>query len=76
MIPLAGLIGVMLVVVYQTGDWLSLKTSSVLHLAVLLSTITISLITHNLALGILAGTLVFYSEKAAAYVQTRSKNRY
>lgn len=76
MIPLAGLIGVMLVVVYQTGDWRSLKTSSVLHLAVLLSTIAVSLITHNLALGILAGTLVFYSEKAVAYVQTRSENRY
>jgi SulP family sulfate permease len=63
-IPLAGLIGVMLIVVYETGDWTSLTTRSALNLTVVLSTILVSLWSHNLALGVLVGSLLFYLSKA------------
>ena len=59
-IPLAGLIGVMLIVVLQTGDWIALKTFNRYKLIVLLSTIVISLITHNLAVGVVIGTFLYY----------------
>lgn len=59
-IPLAGLIGVMLVVVYETGDWRSLRTNNLLQLFVIMSTIVLSLITHNLAVGIISGSLIHY----------------
>lgn len=62
-IPLVGLIGVMIVVVYETGDWKSLNTKNVLNLLVVISTITISLITHNLAIGVIAGSIIFYCSK-------------
>lgn len=59
-IPLAGLIGVMLVVVYETGDWRSLRTNNLLQLFVIISTVVLSLITHNLAVGIISGSLIYY----------------
>lgn len=62
-LPLAGLIGVMLVVVYETGDWKSLKTINLQNLIVILSTITLSLATHNLAIGVITGSIVFYISK-------------
>lgn len=62
-IPLAGLIGVMLVVVYETGDWKSLITRNWLNLAVVVSTVMFSLATHNLAIGVIVGSIVFYSSK-------------
>lgn len=64
-IPLAGLIGVMLIVVYETGDWKSLTTRSVVNLTVVLSTILASLLSHNLALGVAVGTAIFYLSKAS-----------
>lgn len=63
MLPLAGLIGVMLVVVYETGDWKSLMTRNWLNLGVVLSTVIFSLATHNLAIGVIVGSLVFYGSK-------------
>lgn len=62
-VPLVGLIGVMAVVVYETGAWSSLKSTNLYHLAVVLSTIGISLMTHNLAIGVIAGSFVFYCSK-------------
>lgn len=63
MIPLAGLIGVMLVVVYETGDWKSLVTRNWLNLSVVVSTVIFSLATHNLAIGVIIGSIVFYVSK-------------
>jgi SulP family sulfate permease len=63
MIPLAGLIGVMVVVVYQTGDWKSLLTKNRLSLSTVLTTIIVSLATHNLAIGVILGSIVFYIGK-------------
>lgn len=60
MIPLAGLIGVMIIVVYETGDWKSLNTRNFLSILVILVTVISSLITHNLAAGVICGTLTYY----------------
>lgn len=63
MIPLAGLIGVMMVVVYQTGDWKSILSTNLINLLTIVSTIVFSLLTHNLAIGVIIGTVVFYISK-------------
>ena len=60
LIPLAGLIGVMLVVVYKTGDWKSLNTRNFLSILVISTTVVTSLATHNLAIGVITGTLIHY----------------
>lgn len=70
MIPLAGLIGVMLVVVYETGDWKSLATRNWLNLVIVLSTVLSSLATHNLAIGVIIGSIVFYSSKLISRYDT------
>lgn len=59
-LPLAGLIGVMLVVVIKTGDWLALKTLDVDKMVVIFGTTSLSLATHNLAIGVIAGTILYY----------------
>jgi SulP family sulfate permease len=58
LIPLAGLIGVMLIVAVETGDWRALYRVKGQPLASLLVTIIVSLATHNLAFGVIAGTLL------------------
>ena len=63
MIPLAGLIGVMMVVVYQTGDWKSILSTTLINRVTIVSTIAFSLLTHNLAIGVIIGTIVFYISK-------------
>lgn len=62
-IPLAGLIGVMLVVVYETGDWRSLVTGKLPELIVISLTVIASLITHNLAIGVMVGSIAHYFSK-------------
>lgn len=62
-VPLAGLIGVMLIVVYETGDWPSLVNRTPLLLATTIFTIAVSLVTHNLAIGIIVGSIIFYVGK-------------
>jgi SulP family sulfate permease len=66
LLPLAGLIGVMLVVVYETGDWIKLKDSNKVNRFVLSITILCSLISHNLALGVIVGSLLYYLLKKLA----------
>jgi SulP family sulfate permease len=63
LLPLAGLIGVMLIVVLQTGDWKALKTLNVYRMIILFGTTSISIITHNLALGVIVGTVLYYLVK-------------
>jgi SulP family sulfate permease len=62
-LPLAGLIGVMLIVVYETGDWHSLTNRNPLYFTTTASTIIVSLVTHNLAIGVILGSIVFYVGK-------------
>lgn len=63
MVPLAGLIGVMLIVVYETGDWSSLANRNPLYFVTTIATVAASLITHNLAIGIIVGSSIFYIGK-------------
>ena len=60
LIPLAGLIGVMLIVVLETGDWSKLKTKSMKIRTVLAVTILSAIMTHNLAVGVVLGTITYY----------------
>jgi SulP family sulfate permease len=65
-IPLAGLIGVMLVVVYQTGDWVKLKDSTIVNRLTLIITIVCSIASHNLAAGVILGSISYYLLKKLA----------
>lgn len=69
-LPLAGLTGVMMVVVYETGDWRSLRTLNFRNLAVIISTVVLSLATHNLAIGVIVGSIVFYISKLISRYDT------
>jgi SulP family sulfate permease len=60
LLPLAGLIGVMLVVVYETGDWVKLKDSGIVNRITLIITIVCSLISHNLAIGAIIGSILYH----------------
>jgi SulP family sulfate permease len=59
-VPLVGLMGVMLIVVIQTGDWLALKTTDINRMIIIFATTTIAAVTNNLALGVIAGTILYY----------------
>ena len=50
----------MLIVVLETGDWIKLKTKSMKIRTVLAVTILSAILTHNLAVGVVLGTLVYY----------------
>jgi SulP family sulfate permease len=60
LLPLAGLIGVMLIVVYETGDWSKLKSKNKVDTIVLIITILVSIISHNLAIGVIIGSIMYY----------------
>jgi SulP family sulfate permease len=62
-IPLAGLIGVMMIVVIQTGDWRALLTLDINKMIVIFTTTILSLVTGNLAIGVISGTIVYYLVK-------------
>lgn len=60
LIPIAGLIGVMLNVVLQTADIESLRTNNIKNLSIIAITIISSLIFHNLAVGVVIGSLCYF----------------
>jgi SulP family sulfate permease len=62
-IPLAGLIGVMMVVVIQTGDWRSLITLDVNRMIIIFGTTSLAFATNNLAIGVIFGTILHYTVK-------------
>ena len=60
-IPIIALAAVMVVVAYETIDWRSVKQLTIMpknESFVMITTIAIVLITHNLAYGVVAGTLM------------------
>ena len=60
-IPIIALAAVMVVVAYETVDWRSVKRITIMprnESFVMITTIAIVLITHNLAYGVVAGTLI------------------
>lgn len=59
-IPLAGLIGVMIIVVVQTGDWPALKPGDIRSYQVLVLTILAAVLTYNPAIGVIVGSILYY----------------
>ena len=79
-IPMAALVAVMIVVAVATFDWASIKPSTIRHTprsetAVMVVTVAIVVITHNLALGVLAGVVlaaVFFARRVAHVAEVTS----
>ena len=62
-IPMAALVAVMLLVAFATFDWHSVQPSTLRRMPrsetiVMLSTVAVTVLSHNLAYGVLAGVLV------------------
>jgi len=76
-IPMAALVAVMVVVAVSTFDWKSITPATLRRAprsetAVMVVTVAIVVITHNLALGVLAGVLlsaVFFARRVAHLVE-------
>lgn len=63
LIPMAALVAVMIFVSVATFDWHSIKIDTLRHMpksetTVMVSTVALTVITHNLAIGVIAGVLV------------------
>jgi len=78
-IPMAALVAVMIIVAYSTFDWHSLK--SLRHMpksetTVMLATVIATVITHNLAIGVITGVLtatVLFARRVAHLVTMTRK---
>ncbi|MGI8748109.1 MAG: SulP family inorganic anion transporter [Deinococcus sp.] len=70
-IPMAALVAVMIVVSVSTFDWGSLRTLAVFPRSesiVMLATVAVTVLTHNLSLGVLVGVLLsalFFARKVS-----------
>lgn len=62
-LPLIGLIAIMLVVGFETGDWKSIVSGSPLNISIVVLTALVSVLTRNLAVGAIFGTLVYWIAK-------------
>lgn len=63
LIPMAALVAVMIMVVISTFDWHSIRPSTLKRMPlsetlVMVATVVVVVITHNLAIGVIAGVLV------------------
>jgi MFS superfamily sulfate permease-like transporter len=65
----------MIIVVYETGDWSKLKDKNRVNIATLIVTIAASLITHNLAVGVLFGSITYYAIKKLVKNNGKEKDR-
>ncbi|MGP4064034.1 SulP family inorganic anion transporter [Oceanobacillus sp. M65] len=71
-IPMAALAGVMIMVAISTFDWASVKNLAKIpktDAVVMVATVAIVLLTHNLAIGVLAGVLlsaIFFAAKISS----------
>ena len=73
-IPMAALVSVMIMVSIGTFDWASIKNLKTLPLStniVMLSTVVVTVYTHNLALGVITGVLfasLFFANKISHFM--------
>ena len=73
-IPMAALVAVMIMVSISTFDWASVKKLKTLPLStniVMISTVIVTVYTHNLALGVLTGVLfasLFFANKISHFM--------
>lgn len=78
-IPTAALVSVMVMVSISTFSWNSLRNIRNIpksETAVMLSTVVITLLTHNLAIGVIIGvalSAIFFSRKIASLIQVESE---
>lgn len=76
-VPVAALVAIMVMVSIDTLDWgslLRLRTTPTLSNLVMLATVTVTIFSHNLSLGVLIGVLmsgIFFAVKVAALQQVR-----
>lgn len=76
-VPVAALVAIMITVSIDTLDWASLKrlrTTPALSNLVMLATVAVTILSHNLSLGVLVGVLMsglFFTAKVAAMQQVR-----
>ena len=78
-IPMAALVAVMIVVSVATFDWHSIRPSTLRRMpksetAVMLITVVITVWTHNLAIGVIAGVIaamVLFARRVAHFVEVR-----
>ncbi|WP_432510358.1 SulP family inorganic anion transporter [Kineococcus sp. SYSU DK001] len=81
-IPMAALVAVMFLVCYGAFDWHSVRPSTLKAMprsetSVMLVTVVIVLLTHNLAYGVLGGTLlacVLFARRVAHLVEVRGED--
>jgi len=59
-IPMPAIIAIMMVIVYKTGDWASLNKPFGLDWVTTVGTALVSVLTHNLAAGVLTGSAWYY----------------
>lgn len=77
-IPMAVLVAVMIMVSISTFSWASLRSIKQVpksETAVMLTTVGVTLLTHNLAIGVIVGvalSTIFFSRKIAKLVQVTS----
>jgi len=78
-IPMAALVAVMFMVSFSTFSWTSLKNIRRIpksETAVMITTVAITLLTHNLAIGVIVGvalSAIFFSRKIARLVTADSE---
>ncbi|MEO0406365.1 MAG: SulP family inorganic anion transporter [Cyanobacteria bacterium P01_A01_bin.135] len=78
-IPMAALVAVMIMVSISTFNWASLRNIRMVpksETAVMLATVATTLLTHNLAIGVIIGvalSAIFFSRKIAALIEVTSK---
>src|SRR5690606_18948272 len=78
-IPMAALVGVMIMVSISTFDWKSvfgMKRIPVSDTVVMLSTVAVTVYTHNLALGVGVGVVLsalIFGWRIASHIEVRSE---
>ncbi len=77
-IPMATLVGVMIMIAVNTANWTSIRNIRLIprsDSSVMILTVVITVITHNLALGLLSGVVlaaILFSRKVAKVIKVES----
>jgi SulP family sulfate permease len=76
-IPMAALVAVMIMVSVATMDWHSIKPTTLKHMpfsatAIMVTTVVVTVVTHNLAYGVILGVVVatiFFARRVAHFTE-------
>lgn len=78
-VPMAALVAVMIMVSISTFNWASIRNVRIVpksETAVMVTTVVVTIVTHNLAIGVITGvalSAIFFSRKIAALISVGSK---